>query len=180
MILTLLCTHKVAKTYDLTALPRSSESAERPDFLHWYCNLIRLRRRRCLLFTHEQSLFSFVIYQFSKRDVANLLDLFRTHLGQAMRAESMSEDAIEALMSRIDGIEFGPTQSRSVLGSMNDIMFQFRFDVEEYFGFYEVSPVLLSEVTHRTNGMPMGAMGYARPDEEFPRLLQAFLVKGVS
>jgi len=180
MILTLLCTRKVTKTYDLTALPQSSESAERPDFLHWYCNLIRLRRRHCLLFTHEQSLFSFVIYQFSKRDVANLLDLFCTHLGQAMRAESISEDAIEALMSRIAGIEFGPTQSRSVLGSMNDIMFQFRFDVEEYFGLYEVSPVLLSEVTRRTNDAPLGGIGYACPNEEFPRLLQAFLVKGVS
>ena len=178
MILTLFCTRKVSKAYDLSVLPPAPESAERSDFLHWYCNLIRLRRCNCLLFVQEKSLFSFVIYRFGKKDAANLLELFRKHLTEALRYDSIAEDLIEALMSKIDGIEYGPTQSQSVLGSMNDIVMRYRFDVEEYYRFYDVSSLMLSEVIYRTNKAPMGAIGYAFPDELFPRLLQDFLANG--
>jgi hypothetical protein len=121
----------------------------------WYCNLILLHRRKCLLFTHSASLFSFLIAGARQADVRNFGDLFRFHAATALVAEGIATSQISYL------IDAGPDQiakaeNRSVLGSMNDFARMCKYHADDI-GSYE--NLNIDEMNHEMNEAPMSWIG---------------------
>jgi len=67
----------------------------------------------------------------AEADLAHLPTMLAGTVAGAMETEGFSAAAIEAVTSRQE-VRYGLTNSRSVLGSMNDISYQYLDDVERY------------------------------------------------
>jgi hypothetical protein len=135
-------------------LPPYGDAQTRHD-KEWYCNILLIHRRKCLLFTHSASLFSFLIAGVRQADGHNFGDLFRYHAASALAAEGITMNQIGYLL------EAGPDQiakaeNRSVLGSMNDFAHLCKFHAEDVGSFERLN---IDEINWQMNVAPMSYIG---------------------
>lgn len=95
----------------------------------WFCDLLWMDRQKYVLCTHARTLFSIVLPQVRRADLAHLPTMLAGTVAGAMEREGFSAAAIESVTS-LREVRYGLTNSRSVLGSMNDISYQYLGDVE--------------------------------------------------
>ncbi len=87
----------------------------------WYANLFRLDRRKCLLFTNERTLYTFLVPGVLKRDFSRLDNLFTSLLGYNLQYEGFDIETVERILGEYVELGIAKTMNRSVLGSMNDL-----------------------------------------------------------
>ena len=115
------CTQKALKEFGLPInVPYPIEEGLTQTADTWYVNLFRYARRKSLIFTNEQTLYAVIIVGVTKRDMERLRALFRWHAERQMRADGIAADAIRTFLSEMGPIVYAKTESRRVLGSMND------------------------------------------------------------
>jgi len=129
----------------------------------WHANLLRIDRRKCLLFTHDTTLFSLFVPCLTKPDFKHFTDLFGQALFKAMRQFDFSQSQIENMLDRCQDIQVGRTNSRSVLGSMNDMKQMIEWSVYDQGGLAKTNMV---ELTHMLNYTPFKAIGHSYPVEK--------------
>ncbi|MBN1870375.1 MAG: hypothetical protein JW847_07375 [Candidatus Omnitrophica bacterium] len=139
----------------------------------WYVNLFRSDRRKCLLFTHSGTLFSFVMASVSRKDIQSMRELFRKELAKTLFYEEFSSGQIEKFMKRAQEITIAKTASRSVLASMNQILFEYPYIMAR---FAHLGDEGLLAANRELNTMLHGAIGegrhgYGEPQELFKELV---------
>lgn len=72
------------------------------------------------------------------------------------------DPAREKIMSEYDEVGYARTNSKRVLGSMNDLAFHYKYHILEEGGVH--SPAVPG-IIRKLNHMPMGAIKYAFPIE---------------
>jgi len=139
--------------------PVLSEKTE-VGFYNWYVDLLNLERKNYFLFTHSQTLFSFFLYAGTKAELQNLQSLFEQHLQEmVIREIGTNELFLKEVISSNADYQFMKTNSRQVLGSMNDFKFQIKVMVDHH------GPLMhtQSKINHLINTIPMGALKYQYP-----------------
>jgi hypothetical protein len=121
----------------------------------WFCDLLRIERQKYVLCTHARTLFSVVLPQVRRADLVHLPTMLAGTVAGAMETEGFAAPAIESVVS-LHEVRYGLTNSRSVLGSMNDISFQYLIDVE----LYGDAGRLRGLIGKRLNRNPLSAIGY--------------------
>lgn len=148
--------------------PILSEKAE-VGFYNWYIDLMNLERKNYFLFTHSQTMFSFFIYAGTKTEILNLENLFAKKLEEMIIREiGTSEQLFKALIPDNPVYEIMKTNSRQVLGSMNDFKFQIKYLVT-LDGF---SNSVHDKIHHSINTIPMGALKYNHPRRAMKSVLE--------
>lgn len=165
MMMTIRCTAKVLKELKIASSQVSAQPEAVGALDEWYVNLFRLNRRKCLIFTNAGTLFSFVVTGISRKDIQSLPELFRKELSKALFYEEFTAGQIQEIMKRSDKIAIAKTCSRSVLASMNQILFEYEHTVyrHQYFEDRE-----LIEVNREMNRSLRGAIGEGRNDYGVP------------
>jgi uncharacterized protein DUF6933 len=145
------------------------ESPQQPPdapagLLEWYCNLIWIDRRKCLLFTQADTLFSFFVPGVRKAEIVPVGRFFLVHLGTALEQEALPSD----VFGHIDPSTtlLAKTNSRSVLGSMND----FALHCSRFAALRGLDAGSVRELNHRLRRIPMRALKYAYPIDCVQRL----------
>jgi len=73
----LRCTQKLLSELKL----KPSDGMQQPSELSgWHANLLRIDRRKCVLFTHNTTLYSFLVHRLKKPDFENFCEVFRQNL----------------------------------------------------------------------------------------------------
>ncbi len=161
------CTQKLLKELSVPTV----DPAEYPDsgegIGNWYANLFRVERRKCLLFTNEKTLYSFIIPKVVKKDLERIGELFLSNLNYNFQFE---EFPVESIANDYGEIKFAKTASRIVLGSMNELRFTYEYEVYRYGGIDKLNPL---ETNHFLNGLIMGALKYKYPVKAMRELLQS-------
>ncbi len=121
----------------------------------WHANLLRIQRRKCVLFTNDSTLYSLFVPGLRKADFEQLPQVFGQSLFRALRLEDFSQQQIEVVLDEIEDLHFAKTNSRSVLGSMNDLAHQLTWIIDSMGGLDECS---VDEVNHEINREPMSAI----------------------
>jgi hypothetical protein len=121
----------------------------------WHANLLRIDRRKCVLFTHDQTLYTFLVPGLKKPHFQNFDEVFRQNLFKSLRAENLPQKHIEIFLDDIREIEFTKTSNRSVLGSMNDLTFHLKYQIADEGGLLMTDIVKLN---HDLNRIPMSAI----------------------
>lgn len=128
-MLILRCTAKLRKEMGLNETGLyDGENPESPLDI-WFANLLRISRRKCVLFTHAESLFSFLTFNASKARLKNLDSVFREGLNEAMNLEGFDPNVISQLMGDYEDARCARTDSRKVLGSMNDLASLYKYHI---------------------------------------------------
>lgn len=122
----------------------------------WYVNLLYLDRRKCLLFTHAATLFSFLVPDVRNADLLPLAEFVVRHIGTELISEGLERHALGPL----DATEFvlARATDRKVLGTMNDLAFQCEHEAAYYGGLHATD---IRQLNHRLRRIPYGAIGYA-------------------
>jgi len=148
----LRCTQKLLSELKL----KPSDSMQQPSELSsWHANLLRIDRRKCVLFTHDTTLYSFFVPGLKKPDFKGFREVFRQNLFKSLMAENFSQKHIEIFLDDIREIEISKTNNRSVLGSMNDLTFQVRCQIADEGGI-EIADI--TKLIHDLNRIPMSAI----------------------
>jgi hypothetical protein len=121
----LYCTQKLLKELGKPPLQNPDNEPNKESLGNWYANLLRIDKRKCILFTNEKTLYSFLIPKVKKENLKNIIDEFLFNLNMNLQAEGFPLEVIHRVMQEYPDIGFAKTASRHVLGSMNELAFQY-------------------------------------------------------
>ena len=128
-----------------------------PSLYDWHANILRLERKKYVLFTNDQTLYSLLEPWNKSPRLPDFIQRFRFGLFKSLMSEGLAEMQIEYLLSEYMQVTITKTNSRSVLGSMNDLTFQIKSMILMSGGLTDVN---LSEVNWQLNRIPMSAIKY--------------------
>ena len=160
------------KALEGNGLRQSDQCAEEPHFLYlgpWHANLIHIDRRKCVLFVNDKTLFNFITPDVSRAQIRELDKLFKGYLSCVLADESFTEADRARILSEYDEVGYANTNSKSVLGSMNDLAFHYKYSIMEAGGAHSYA---VPEIIRRLNHMPMGSLKYVFPIEALRELYQ--------
>jgi hypothetical protein len=154
-------TEKLSKKLKLGPITKVERDAG--PFLEWYANLFTANRTQYILVTEVKSLLSIVMYG---RGVVDD-NIFINHFLNFLR-EYLDNKGNRLIFERVIGpssgqITMSKTASKSILGSMNDMVSMSKFTLERE----DVSPMYLTEMINKT---PFKAIDYQSPLEAFGNL----------
>lgn len=124
----LYCTKKFLaelrlKKPDITQPPESMHPLD-----EWYAHVFILYpRRKCAIFMHAGTKFCFVVFDRNREQLNNLKGIFHKGFGRALFDEHYPEPVIRLFNARMDHIQFGISQDRSILGFINQRVLDLQF-----------------------------------------------------
>lgn len=160
LMLLLRCTVKLLKEVGVKNADLANNIQIIDPLDSWYVNLLHLDRRKCLLFTNEKTLYSFLVPGVKKANYKDFGLLFRENLMLNLKYEGFDDGKVRKLLNGYEDYGFTKTQSRSVLGSMNDMAFCYKYHIYDSGGLEHFN---LMEGNSRVNKSPMSAIGRNRP-----------------
>jgi hypothetical protein len=131
----------------------------------WYANLIPTYAGDLIMFVNERSLLTVAV---PVRDIENLIPLFRVRVENLLLMIGVEQEVIDREISHLEPVQFARTASRSLLGSMNDIAWNYQFISEEA---EYVAHLSLSDAELKLSLMPSGVLDYRLPAEVAIELL---------
>lgn len=161
------CTSKLLK--ELRVKPVEQEIIEVNSIREWHANIITVQRKKCIVFTHSMSLYSFVIFGVKRKELDNLSKEFSKHLASNLFADQIDSSKLIGNREFETKLIYTKTNNRSVLGSMNDITYQIEMSVYNWPESKEIDSI---EISQHLNKIPMGALKYGFPDRELKKLLK--------
>lgn len=114
------CTAKLLKEIGLTKDEASENESSESTLGDWYAHLFFIERKKCLIFTNARTFFTFMVFNINRAQIRSLGDIFRAELGKVLLEEDFDGALIQRLIDECRDIQFGRTNSKSVLGVMND------------------------------------------------------------
>lgn len=170
---TIRCTQKFQKFAGIkkSALIQSDTST---GFVGpWFVNIFWFDRRKNVLCTNADTLFSFVMLDIRKQDFdRDQVEFFREGLFRCVKQYEFAWPYLDQLLSSFDDLEYGKTNNRSVVGCMKELVYQI-----EYFIYHQggISNASVSELNYRLNEEIHSPIGYRRPRELFKTRLEHVL-----
>ena len=128
----------------------------------WHANIFNIERRKCVLATNDSTLYTLFIPYLKKADFQSFPIVFGQHLFKNLRHEGIIQKHIEAVLEEIHEIKFAKTNSRSVLGSMNDQRVQLECRIQIKGGLAKTD---IYELNHELNKNILSAIDYKQPVE---------------
>jgi hypothetical protein len=128
----------------------------------WHANLLHVDRRKCVLFTHDKTLFSVFVPGLKKPEFAHLDEVFGQRVFKALVWGEFSQSQVERMLDDCREIRFTRSSNRSVMGSMNDMRFHIKWRVEDAGGLENID---LAQFHHELNRIPFKAVDYEYPVE---------------
>ena len=110
------CSQKLAKLLGVKKrLPSISMN-------NWNAHIFFLEGRKCLVFIHKETFYSFVLFDVLKKDLVDFKSVFIKHLLQQLQDDfNIPEKTKEAVMLEFGDIELSTTDGdKSAIGLMND------------------------------------------------------------
>jgi hypothetical protein len=159
------CTTKLLN--ELGVKPANA-SDQPPSFCDWHANVLRLDRKKYVLFTNDQTLYSLLVPWNKSPRSTDFMKRFRFGLLKNLMNEGLAEAQVEYLLREHAQITITKTNSRSVLGSMNDLAIQIKSMILMSDGLTDVN---LSEINLQLNRIPMSAIKYQFSIDELKRRL---------
>lgn len=160
-MLTLKCTKKAQDQLGLkkSDLIELENEKERSLLGSWYINLFVVDRRKCLIFMNERTLLSFILFGVKKSNTSKetISELFIRGVVQLLMLEDFAPELIEKFVEDCTIARFAKTDSRKVLGNMNDLVFAYEHMIWHEGG---VNNCDLNSILYRINRTPQRNIGW--------------------
>jgi hypothetical protein len=114
----------------------------------WYLNLLWIDRQKCLLLTHNGTLFTVFRAGVHSADLRPLGAYLVTAIDTELRAEHLPTDTFSQLQP--DSVRLAKTTSRSTLGFMNEMAFELRYRIADTGGLRRCDIDVLNHELRRT------------------------------
>ena len=132
-------------------------------YLDWYANLFTAQRYQYILVTEAKSLLSIVMHGGGVTDDDKFIKQFLSQLHEYLNDTGNRLIYERIIVPQTGVIKMSKTASKSVLGSMNDMINLSKIYLEDE----ELGPWDLMKMINRT---PFKAINYDRPEEAFRKM----------
>lgn len=129
----------------------------------WCAHEFTAVRHRYLLFWNTATFLPVLVHGRGVRDGHDLIERLADGLKQVMGGTELEFHYQRWIAPELANVQWAPIPSRSVLGTMNDLMLMAKYHLE----FRDESPV---ELSRRLAGAPLSALGMDSPDRAFRSL----------
>jgi hypothetical protein len=164
------CTAKLLKEMGLKKTDLVDESPKFSFLGQWHANLIYINRRKCIIFVNDKILLNFIVADISRAQIRKLNEIFEPMFRCFLASEGFSKELVEKILAEYSEVKFAKSNNRSVLGSLNDLAFNYEYSICSSGGLH--SPEVPAIIA-RLNRMPMRAsVGYIYPLEELGKLCE--------
>jgi len=158
---TLRCTGKLLKRLGISG---PTEPPPPENVLgDWFANILYTRQGHYVLLVSERSLLPVLT---TARDLDNLVPRFVRLLNEVLSALGVRQDRIDRELALMEPVYFGRTNSRSVLGTMNDFVVNFKYALSIGRDYSSLDWSLRLAMT------PCGPINMESPDRLTRRLLE--------
>ena len=137
-----------------------------PSTEDWYANVVYIDGKKCVLLVHAGTLFSSLTLNVGVGLLRPIGGYVYSQIVRALESEGLSPDALGSIDYR--EIRLAGTRSRSVLGSMNDMVIMARHVIRCEGGLEACD---IARLNHTLRDTPNGARGFATPLELIGRRL---------
>jgi hypothetical protein len=153
------CTKKL-----LDEIPPTEEIDHKPTLLgNWHANMIRIERRKCVLFTNDETLYSLFVPMLKKPQFQNLTAVFMENLISTLKHEELDQYVAQIVSEYENNLAITKSSSRSILGYMNDFVNSLYFAIARQGGIENVN---ILETNHWINkSMVLVKMPFFNPEE---------------
>jgi hypothetical protein len=151
-MLILKCTQKAAKELGVKreTLPQISPEDNQTLLGDWFVNLLKFGRNKALLFVNVPTLYSILSSGYHKKELAEIGQLFQTNLRFHLLLEGFEPAKIDRILAEYQKLRLAKTDSRSVLGSMNDLAGLYELQIRHQGGLSQAHLVEIIQVINRT------------------------------
>ena len=157
------CTAKLATRAGLSLSPSSEDTSD-----DWHANVFTVDRRFYIIFCEDRSRLTCLAGPVRKADLQDLAQVLRNALVAVLSHEGFSANSIQYALAKIEDISMAKTNSRSVLGTMNDNIFHIETQADHAGG---VEGIGLPKLAAIVNHMPMSPLKWKYAIEEYRRSL---------
>jgi hypothetical protein len=158
-------TAKLAKKIGIDPLPALPYDQDRGPLLDWNAHLFTVQRTQYILVTNTASLYSLVMPGRGITNDRQFIQSFSAGLQDFLAGQGQKPNAAMALPSPDLDASFAKITDRHLLGSMNDLIFQSKFRLEE-------GQQMLFDVSFYLNETPLSYLKYRSPKTAFQELLR--------
>ena len=132
-------------------------------YADWSANLFTVGRTQYVLVTNTISLYSVVMIGRGLRDERSFRKGVTDCMSDVLRSAGHGSIFEKYIVPSMDDVRFSKALNRSVTGSMNDFIFQAKYEL--------IEPELsLNEISFRLNESPMSYLDYGMPENVFQEL----------
>jgi hypothetical protein len=149
------CTKKLQKEMGLSANSLCNTPPENSFLGPWHANLIYIDRKKCVLFINDRTLFNFIIPDLLRDQIRNLDAFFKSYLQCVLASANFPDWFCAKAQVELETISYGNTNSKSILGSMNDLAFHYKYYILSEGG---VNSPAVPAIIQQLNRIPMGAL----------------------
>lgn len=165
----LKCTKIVREFTGIIPEPIASTVSGSADLGSWYVNMFTVDRRKTLIFMNERTLMSFVVYGLKRSNCSDLRPAFLYGVEQLLQMEEVPDDRIVKIVDEYAGLRYARTDSRSALGSMNDLVEHYKYSIMGKGGFSHCD---LYEVIHDANRIPQRKLDWRYSVEAMQEIIK--------
>ncbi len=163
------CTAKVQKELGLKPKDLDEISEANTMLGNWYVNISTIDRRKTFLFVNERTLLSFILYGIKKSNIADMHEMFLKALNQLLLMEGADYPIIDKLNNEYFNLKYTKTNSKQLLGNMNDLMSLYKHFIYSDGGLRYCD---LTEIIHRINRTPQKNIDWGYSIDLAKELLQ--------
>jgi hypothetical protein len=153
------CTRKLLTEIG-APIASSAEQAHSALLGDWYANLLRIERRKCVIFTSERTLLTFLAVGLDRNAIRGYATLFQGGLRRLLESEGFARHDVDRVLDEYQELALAPTTDRSVVGSLNDLSRLAAANVQLQGG---LSRCDLAAINHELNLTPMSRLQMASP-----------------
>ena len=97
---------------------------------NWNGHLFMLEKRKCIVFVHKETLYSFVLFDILKGHLKEFKNIFLLHYLEQLKADELLTPEIEAgIRKDFENFQLSTTDDdRSTIGYMNDCITRLKWD----------------------------------------------------
>lgn len=162
------CTAKLIKEMGLKSSDLVENQPKSPVLGQWHANLISINRRKSVLFVNDRVLVNFIVPDVPRAQIKKLDVMFRGTFQCILSDEGFAPGVVTKIMGEYSKIGFAKSNSRNVLGSMNDLALHYETSIRESGGPHSAE---VPRIIARLNRMPMkSTSGYIFPIKELTKL----------
>lgn len=169
MALQIRCTRKLLDELDLSEAMVAEIRPADTLLGNWYANVLRIEREKCVLVMNEKTLYSFILPWSFKSEPGKFRQAFIDGLRQALEAEWVDPADIARVLKEYEQVEFTSTESKRLLGNMNDLAKQYEYRLPEAGG---VKSRHLTEIVRDANQTPQRNLEWLHSKEALERLFR--------
>jgi len=158
------CTQKLQKEMGLKKAGLSIAETDNSRLGEWYANLIYIERRKCVVFVNKKTLFNFITPNVNRGQIRELDKLFLMYFVNTILIGSGFDFIVPDVLDEYHNIHYAKTDSRSVLGSMNDIVMNYRYYIDDEGGLLNFDYL---KILKKVNDIPFRALKSTIPIRAF-------------